>query len=437
MKLADRLENAKTVESKEAAALRYESLRPMVLNKYGFLQPTTQRVEGAFGKGTRKQARAMAKLVADNRHMVGVAFQSRRPRKLGVGPEVCCESHGCSYTYGVATDEGPGMDRTVYFRTWFHTLSEAKRREFLYRRTRYAPAADGKPPQRVWLLEAPPEMQKYVRSSTYPDIEVANTDLVPVCTDFLCYALGISKNKLFQPTVESPVFQTSMPSASISRSSEKPGKAFYIVKWIINLSQFYLHDPTKQDQIILPFADKRAVYDMYLHEADEPAVRDEYMPLGPASRDYFYATWKADEGCAHVKTRRTFRFSLCPECVEFINTRKHVLDDAERAKVQKAEGMHHAFVRKERGSYYCRRHEAKSFPDTCFSIIIDGADQSAFGTPHFYTHSKGYTPPTHPTIPTPVHTTTPPQTTMGTGRYLRISWVLSCMARPATASPFC
>ena len=138
MKLADRLENAKTVESKEAAALRYESLRPMVLNKYGFLQPTTQRVEGAFGKGTRKQARAMAKLVADNRHMVGVAFQSRRPRKLGVGTEVCCESHGCSYTYGVATDEGPGMDRTVYFRTWFHTLSESKRREFLSRQLKTA-----------------------------------------------------------------------------------------------------------------------------------------------------------------------------------------------------------------------------------------------------------------------------------------------------------
>ena len=208
IRLNSRVESAKIVESPDEAKQRYESSRPMVLNKYGFLQATTQRVEGSGGRGTRRVARASAKALNDTRHMVGVGFQSLRKRPLGVGAEVCCDTHGCSAKFGVTQDDGPGVDRMVYFRTWFHTLSEASRREFITRRNRYEPVGIGKPPKRVWLLEAPTEMQRSVRSFADPVIEVGNKELVPVCSDFFCFVLGVSRNKLFQPTVDSPVFQT-------------------------------------------------------------------------------------------------------------------------------------------------------------------------------------------------------------------------------------
>jgi hypothetical protein len=180
--------------------------------------------------------------------------------------------------------------------------------------------------------------------------------------------------------------------------TETPGKAYYVVAWLINLAQFYLHDPTAA-RIILPFADKRAVYDMYLHETEDKATLEEYAPCGVPSRSWFYNAWTNNPAANHIKTRKTLRFSLCPQCVEFIETRTHVLDDKERQKVKVAEGIHHAFVRRERGSYYCRRHQATANPEECFSIIIDGADQSAFGSPHHFVHSKG----------TITHTLTPAQ----------------------------
>jgi hypothetical protein len=179
--LRSRIGNARVVESKENAKARYDAKRPMVLNKYGFLQATTQRVEGEVGKGTRREARELAKNVKRGKDMVGVAFESRRKRALGVGPEVCCQALNCSSTFGVTEDDAPGVDRVVYFRNWFQRLSENLRREFISRRNRYVPAGAGKPMKRVWLLESPLELQRFVRTSTDPEIEVGFKELVPVC----------------------------------------------------------------------------------------------------------------------------------------------------------------------------------------------------------------------------------------------------------------
>ena len=81
--------------------------------------------------------------------------------------------------------------------------------------------------------------------------------------------------------------------------------------------------------------------------------------------------------------------------MKFIEIRQHVLNDTERQAVKAAESTHHKFVRMERISYYLRRQLATLSPLTCFSMIIDGADQSAFGSPHHYIHSKGRTTHAH------------------------------------------
>jgi hypothetical protein len=155
----------------------------------------------------------------------------------------------------------------------------------------------------------------------------------------------------------------------------------------MNLAKFYLHDPTA-DRILLPFADKRAVYDMYLQEMLDPKEASTWAPLGPPSKPWFYKAWQADEDCKHIKVRKTLRFSLCPECIKFIETRQHVLNDTERTAVKTAEGAHHKFVRDQRGVYYWNRNHAITNPGEALSVIIDGADQSAFGSPHLCNHSK-------------------------------------------------
>jgi hypothetical protein len=127
---------------------------------------------------------------------------------------------------------------------------------------------------------------------------------------------------------------------------------------------------------------------MYLQETEDTKGKEKWAPTGPASRAYFYKAWTTCEQAQHIKTRKTLRFSLCDECVKFMERRMHVMSDKERELVKKEQYAHHMFVRGQRGSYYGRRHEAVSDPRRCFSIILDAADQSAFGSPHLHVHSK-------------------------------------------------
>ena len=346
------------------------------------------------------------------RTLHGHGEKEGRKRPVGVDEYVCCETLQCACRYRVTPDTNDGLDRLVSFRSYFRGLDETKRRLFIGQRIRHVADAEGIL-HKQWMLESPAELQRMVRGASQPRIEVVNRELVHVCGDFFAYVLGVAKNKLYQPTNPSPDFQTTTPRQTTGNShSDKPGKAYWVVFWLVHLAQFYLHDPTS-DRIILPFADKRAVYDMYLQEAEDAEVRARWCPCGVPSRSWFYQAWTSDPAANHIKTRKTLRFSLCPQCVEFMTIRTHVLDDKERAKVKLREQTHHTFVRNERASYYLRRHAAVVNPSTVFSIIIDGADQSAFGSPHFYIRSKGpsarYNPPTYiltPSQSTLAHTCT-------------------------------
>ena len=375
------------VEAPEARRKRQNASREVVQDKYGLDTHVTKRNTMDVGKGSRIEERARANKTKEAKHRLGEPYLTKRDdRAMGVSTDICCEYRKCSCVYSVTLEDPEGLDRLVYYRTWFRALNEGKRRAFLAQRVTYVPHGDGGH-RKQWMVESPQEMQTMVRGAASPKVEVAGRDLLPVCTDFFCYVLGVSYNKLYQPTQRTPEFQTSVPRQSMGRQSEKPGKAYYVVGWLMALAEFYLHDPAA-DQVILPFADKRAVYDMYLHESQEPEQRAKWSPYGTASRSYFYKSWFASKEAKRIKTRKTLRFSLCPECVAFIETRRHVLDENERNDVKRTEGIHHKFVRNERGCYYCRRHQAVSEPDSCFSVIIDGADQSAFGSPHHYLHSK-------------------------------------------------
>ena len=83
--------------------------------------------------------------------------------------------------------------------------------------------------------------------------------------------------------------------------------------------------------------------------------------------------------------RKYLRFSLCDKCVYLITRRRN----GERGEDLKAEEKsHYDSVREERQAYYFRRTLAHSCPDDYMSVIIDGADQRAYGAPHFVMRSK-------------------------------------------------
>lgn len=386
-RLAAALDRGKPVESIEERIQRHNASRQVVKTKYDMDTYSTARVLLDVGKGTRAEDRKRATVIREEKHRLGHHFSTHRVRNVGVPEHVCCDTRKCSEVYRATEASHEGMDRLVWYRMWFRGHSQYKRRVILANRIRYVAHEESPLPQRVWLLESTMCMQKLLRANALPTMEILGQELIPVCSDFMCFVTGVSKNKLHQPTYQSPDFKVDLPRASQRRKTETPGKSFWITQWLINLAQFYLHDPTG-DRIILPFADKRAVFDMYQHENEDPENRKQWAPYGVPSRAWFYKVWRQDPDARHVKTRKTLRFSLCSECVEFMNVRKHILTDIERAKINLAEGAHHYKVRSERKTYYQRRNQAVTDPESCFSIIIDGADQSAFGTPHHYMHSK-------------------------------------------------
>ena len=74
---------------------------------------------------------------------------------------------------------------------------------------------------------------------------------------------------------------------------------------------------------------------------------------------------------------------LCDDCIDFRERRRFATSDEERQEIKKLERVHHHFVHEERCTYYLRRNSAIFMPADYMSIIADGADQSAYGLPHF------------------------------------------------------
>ena len=79
---------------------------------------------------------------------------------------------------------------------------------------------------------------------------------------------------------------------------------------------------------------------------------------------------------------------MCVDCCRFIDLRRSTKDEQERVKLLQEERAHFELVRRERGSYYTRRKQGIYCKGDYLSIIIDGADQAAYGLPHFLEQDK-------------------------------------------------
>ena len=101
------------------------------------------------------------------------------------------------------------------------------------------------------------------------------------------------------------------------------------------------------------------------------------------SHSYFMRCWRTIPELRNIVLRKYLRFALCDECIELREKRRFARSYKEKIEIQKEETKHYAFVHEERTTYYIRRNAAIYFPQDYLSLIIDGADQSAYGLPHF------------------------------------------------------
>ena len=93
--------------------------------------------------------------------------------------------------------------------------------------------------------------------------------------------------------------------------------------------------------------------------------------------------WRTTPALKSIVLRKYLRFALCDDCIDFRERRRYAASEQERRLIKQQENIHHLFVHEERGSYYLRQNAAIWMKEEYLSLIADGADQSAYGIPHF------------------------------------------------------
>lgn len=348
------------------------------------------------------QARAQyAKEKREAKHRVkdvaGVFLSPRRTQSFHqLSPHLCCSQRQCSRERGCVPDDVSGLVALIWYRSELRKLSQEGRR---YRIAELVDVDAAKGEKNTYFFTREEVQDMYVTQTARRGLGRPFTEADRVCHDFFHFATGTSKQMLRQPSLDESVRQSRF-QADLTRARPRPALgAEGVVRWLIALADFYLFDPTREI-IQLPFATRKAVHDLYKSDWEEyerkgkafdrqwtqqtfPFLGQKYVEL-----QYFYNIWGSDPRVKHIIIRKHLRFSLCPVCVEFIETRAHTLPRDELAVLKAKEHAHCNFIRKERGSYYTRAGLGRAHPSDFLSVIIDGADQAAFGSPHFCTHSK-------------------------------------------------
>ena len=187
------------------------------------------------------------------------------------------------------------------------------------------------------------------------------------CLSWFLFVLGVSKSFIYQYHIPDPEFRVHTPG----RQHTTPEKRNYILMWLRQLAQWACMEPDN-DIYALPFGSWSDVYYLLCDESAEHAPRYSY-----------FMTVKEDRRVSNIILRKYLRFAKCDDCVGFRQRRAETRDPKTLAKLRSDELKHKRFVRDERSTYWFRRKRAIRFPAEYLSVIMDGADQSAFGVPHF------------------------------------------------------
>jgi hypothetical protein len=146
-----------------------------------------------------------------------------------------------------------------------------------------------------------------------------------------------------------------------------------VVDWLLECARYYQISPDN-DLVLLPYADKAVVYELFKEESKRKGLADEDI----AKLSYFRSLWNTEVEVKHIRIRKWLRFAVCDDCIGYRQSREETRDYKVRDKIIKEEFAHHTFVRGERHGYYKRAQD-----ENAISVIIDGSDNSQYWSPYF------------------------------------------------------
>ena len=189
-----------------------------------------------------------------------------------------------------------------------------------------------------------------------------------VCYTFFSFALQISQ------TVLANIRKNGYTRPKLRESVESETEAS-ILNWLDEFAKFHEYMPNKQI-IQLPYASKSDVFQFYLEDC-----RKFPLQFNECHNSYFNKIWKTKR--KSIVLRAHLQFALCDICVALRVKRDKTIDETMLNNHKTELFKHLEFIKQERTYYESKKAAARGNSNAYLSMVIDGADQSAYGMPHF------------------------------------------------------
>ena len=201
-----------------------------------------------------------------------------------------------------------------------------------------------------------------------------------VCTSFLSQSFHFSRDlqSAIKVLFKKGKVHHDPSTANIIRRSDGKDSIICFLERLANDTADKMPDTEEQH---LPFFQKKEVYELFCKEFQSLHIS------APPSIPYFSNVWI--QFCNKIKVRKVSRFSKCTICEDLRDAlKKAATEKSDTSVLLQRRRAHHDMVARERREYRRKKDLARLNPSGNCSIIIDGADQSAFGLPHFATNTK-------------------------------------------------
>ncbi len=179
---------------------------------------------------------------------------------------------------------------------------------------------------------------------------------------------------------------------NLRSSSTNSSNGFYrhspqkdaVISFLTRLAEDCSERMPDSTEVHLPFHQKHEVFNLFIKE-----YKTLYDDTPPTSH-YFLHVWS--KNCDQIKVRKTTRFSICDTCDEIRSAmRLRLLKGQSIVDLVQKRARHIKWIKAERLVYQVKKDRARLRPSEYCSIIVDGADQHAYGLPHFITKTKKQT----------------------------------------------
>lgn len=175
---------------------------------------------------------------------------------------------------------------------------------------------------------------------------------------------------------------SSVPTSSESPIEGTPKRKEAIVSFLLRVAEDCGDSMPHRNEIHLPFLQVQDVYKVFSNE-----FKRLYPSAENVATDYFRRMWLLH--CRHIKIMKSTRFTICDICDSLrTQLRNQVINGQSTEETKLKKKLHIDFVKAERMEYQKKKDRARLNSSEYLSVIVDGADQSSFGLPHFTTTPK-------------------------------------------------